>query len=284
MSLLARFRDRRRRRILRDHPIDDALWRATLATLPLLQPLDEAERHRLRELATLFLHAKRFSGAHDLVVDAPMRVTIAAQACLPVLRLGFDWLDGWTSVILYAESFFVDREEADEAGVVHSGREERAGEAWHRGPMVLSWADACAGSEAFGPGTNVVIHEIAHKLDMRDGDANGCPPLHRDMDGRRWREAFARTYDMLCDEVDRGIPTWIDPYAAETPGEFFAVISEHFFVTPRELRIEAPEVYAELCAFYRRDPAAGLPPLPPEAWSGEAGQPDNPDTRMQDDV
>lgn len=254
-------RDWRRRRILQRHAIDDALWHATATGLPLLAGLDDRGLDRLRELATLFLHAKRFVGAHDLEVDPAKRVAIAAQACLPVLGLGIDWLDGWTSVILYAESFFVDREEADEDGVVHSGREERSGEAWHRGPLVLSWADAAPGAVPFGDGTNVVVHEIAHKLDMRDGDANGCPPLHREMDRSRWRKSFEAAYQALCDDVDGGIATWIDPYAAETPGEFFAVVSEHFFTAPRELRIEAPEVYAQLATFYRQNPAAALPPL-----------------------
>jgi len=261
MNPLASYRRWRRRRILQRHPIDDTDWHDALATLPLLEGLDADERSELRELATLFVHDKRFIGAHDFEISRAMATVIAAQACLPVLGLGSHWLDGWTSVILYAESFFVDHEVADESGVVHTGREERAGEAWHRGPLILSWADAAPGTTPFGDGTNVVIHEIAHKLDMRDGDANGCPPLHREMDRAVWQSTFADTYRALCEAVDTGTATWIDPYAAETPGEFFAVVSEHFFAAPRELQIEAPAVYAQLTSFYRRDPAARLPPL-----------------------
>lgn len=256
MPVLTRLRAWRRRRVLERHPVDDDAWHATLATLPLLAALDRDGQQRLRELATLFLHAKRFYGAHALTVDPPMRLAIAAQACLPVLNLGFDWLRGWTTVVLYADSFLVDLEEADADGVVHAGQDERIGEAWERGPLVLSWADARPGAEPYGEGSNVVLHEIAHKLDQLDPDSEGRPPLHRGMDPAAWSRDFSRAYAELCAAVDRGEPTWIDPYASAAPGEFFAVLSEHFFVEGAALQVEAPAVYAQLRAFYRQDPAA----------------------------
>lgn len=50
----------------------------------------------------------------------------------------------------------------------------------------------------------------------------------------------------------------IDPYAAESPGEFFAVASEAFFETPELLAPAYPEVYEQLARFYRQDPNARL--------------------------
>jgi Mlc titration factor MtfA (ptsG expression regulator) len=47
--------------------------------------------------------------------------------------------------------------------------------------------------------------------------------------------------------------TWLDPYAAESPEEFFAVMSEAFFELPLEVRSALPEVYRQLVAFYRWD-------------------------------
>ncbi|MDX1594783.1 MAG: zinc-dependent peptidase [Gammaproteobacteria bacterium] len=256
MNPLARLRAWRRARLLERHPLDDHLWHAAVSELPLLDDLDAGELARLRELATLFVHRKVFSGARSLAVDPSMQATIAAQACLPVLGLDETWLDGWRSVIVYPDTFVVDLEEADEAGVVHALRDERIGESWEHGPLILSWADVAPGAQPYGEGTNVVVHEIAHKLDQLDGVANGCPPLHRGMDRGAWQRDFQAAYDALGTEVDAGRATWIDPYAAEAPEEFFAVLSEHFFTAPEAVAELVPAVYGQLRDFYRQDPLA----------------------------
>ena len=50
----------------------------------------------------------------------------------------------------------------------------------------------------------------------------------------------------------------IDPYGAESAGEFFAVVSEAFFETPEVLAPAYPAVYEQLRLFYRQDPQARL--------------------------
>ena len=236
----------RRRRVLAKHRIDDALWqRATrpLAFLP--------RTPKLRQLALLFLAEKDFVGAHELEVTDVMRLSIAAQACLPILELGLDWYAGWHGVVVYPGDFRVRRREIDEDGVVHEWEDDLAGEAMPGGPVVLSW-DALA----HDPAINVVIHEFAHKLDMLNGEADGVPPLHAGMDRRAWLAVFEQAFEGFCDAVDRGKDTWLDPYAAEHRSEFFAVISEAFFREPQETRRRYPDVYEQLARFYRQDPAA----------------------------
>jgi len=144
----------------------------------------------------------------------------------------------------------------DEDGIAHHVQEPMSGESWLGGPVILSWADAeLRGDE---PGYNVVIHEFAHKLDMLNGDANGFPPLHADMDRGEWSRAFSAAFEHFRGRVERGEPTEIDSYAAETPAEFFAVLSEAFFETPGAVLSEYGAVYHQLAAFYRQDPAARL--------------------------
>jgi Mlc titration factor MtfA (ptsG expression regulator) len=139
---------------------------------------------------------------------------------------------------------------------VHRQDEALAGEAMHRGPVVLSWPDVAASADWDGTQMNLVIHEFAHKIDMQNGDANGCPPLP-DADARReWQKVMREAYEDFGARVDTGEDTAIDPYAAETPGEFFAVLSEVFFAEPRLLVNEYPAVYREFTRFYRQDPAA----------------------------
>lgn len=236
----------RRRRVLRRHAIDEALWKRSVGALRFIP-----DTPRLRELVLLFLAEKEFAGAHGIEVTDEMRLAIAAQACLPILGLGLDWYAGWHGVVVYPGDFRVRRREVDEAGVVHEWDDELAGEAMPGGPVVISWDAA-----AHDPYMNVVIHEFAHKLDMVNGEADGLPPLHPGMDARAWVAAFREAYDGFCDALERGRDTWLDPYAAEHPSEFFAVVSEAFFEDPTETRRRYPEVYDQLRLFYRQDPSA----------------------------
>jgi hypothetical protein len=253
--------------------IDDGLWKRATANWLFMRGLEAGEEERLRGIADAFVATKSFSGTHGLEVSDVMQVEIAAQAAILVLELGIEWYDGWSEVIVYPSQFVPEREVMDEAGVVHVTNDPMAGEAWLGGPVILSYEDvAMTGDEEMRvAGYNVVIHEFAHKLDMRNGDPNGFPPLHAAMDARAWKRAFADAYGDFCSKVDAAealpgdddmqdaldrLP--IDPYAAESAGEFFAVASEAFFETPELLGPAYPAVYEQLKAFYRQDPWARL--------------------------
>lgn len=247
------YRAWRRRRLLNRARLPENAWRQTLAELPLLRRLDAAERQRLRALVVLFLHEKSLQAAGQGTLDEHTRLRIAAQACLPILNLGLDYYRGWHSVIVYPGGFLARHEYLDEAGVVHDVASPLIGEAWEQGPVILSREDV--NETTVLDGYNVVIHEFAHKLDMLTGSANGLPPLHRDMRLEDWSQAFTAAYEALCREVDAGLEPALDPYAAESPAEFFAIVSEAFFEIPDELQAVYPDVYRQLAAFYRQDPA-----------------------------
>lgn len=244
----------RRRRILRRHGLEPAVWHGAMDQLPLLGRLTLEERQRLAELATLFLHDKSLEAAGGLNLDEDKRLRIALQACLPILELGLDWYDGWVSVIVYPADFVPRYEAVDEAGVVHLIHEPHAGESWDRGPVIINWDDAAQAGEI--DGYNVVIHEFAHKLDLLNGVANGMPPLHGDMSPRHWSAAFTAAFEDLHHRLEGGDEPPLDPYAGESPAEFFAVASEGFFERPEALGAAYPQVYEQLKAFYRQDPAA----------------------------
>lgn len=252
------FTEWRRARTLSHAAFDDGLWRSTLDSHSFLRRLPASERGRLKEQAILFLHEKSIQGAAGLEVRDEMRVAIAAQACILILNLDLDYYRGWVEIIVYPDQFVVDYEYADEAGVVHKVRGPLAGESWERGPVILSWADA--GVAGAGAGYNVVIHEFAHKIDMLNGNADGFPPLHGGMSREAWSRAFSAAYDDLRARLARGEHTLIDPYAAEDPAEFFAVVSEAFFEVPLQVRASHPAIYNQLAQFYRQDPAARAGP------------------------
>jgi len=188
-----------------------------------------------------------------------MQVTIAARACLLVLNLGLEYFRGWRAIVVYETGFVARHEYEDESGLVHEVTDALDGEAWDQGPVVLSWAEIDPGTQAERSREtpyNVVFHEFAHKLDYLDGDANGCPPLHRQVSPAAWKAAFSAAYEALCRQVEDDELTPIDPYAAESPAELFAVVTEYFFEAPAHLASELPAVYEQLAAFYRQDPAS----------------------------
>jgi MtfA peptidase len=237
--------------------ISDASWNALVARSRLLAALDDGERTRLRELTQRFLAKKTFAAAAGHVLTDEQKLAIAALACVPVLHLGFDWLAGWRDVIVYPGEFRVKREHHDErTGVVTEGEDDLIGEAWERGPVILSWADVATDLDQPFDGFNVVAHEIAHKLDMLDGAMNGVPRLPRDIARGEWIETLQDAFDKLARAVDRGRDTFIDPYATESAEEYFAVVSELHFSDRDGLARAAPAVAALLARFYGPRPTS----------------------------
>ena len=253
-DMLKLFRQWRDRRLIRRHPVASGDWGDALAAVPILDGLSDDESARLRDLATLFLRRKTFLPVQGLELSPAQKRLIAAQACLPILNLDFAWYDDWLTVIVYPGQFLSPRRMLDTAGVMHEWTEVLRGEAWQRGPVALSWADVVGSGTGSDDGYNVIIHEMAHQLDMLNGAADGFPPLHRGMPGREWSRVFSEAYTDLNAAIERGEDPPIDPYAAESPAEFFAVLSEYFFERPDVIHRHYRPVYEQLAAFYRQDP------------------------------
>ena len=244
--------------MLKQVELDPQVWRSAIERYPFVNVLTRIELERLRELVILFLQEKSIHGAGGMTLRDDVCVAIAVQACMLILNLGLDYYRGWVEVIVYPDEFVAEYEYVDEAGVTHHVEQPMSGESWERGPVILSWADA--EQAGLGHGYNVVIHEFAHKLDMLNGEPNGFPPLHADMERSVWAQAFTEAYEDFCRRVDTGNELEIDEYAAESPAEFFAVISEAFFESPLIVRAVYPDVYTQLSRFYRQDPGGRAQP------------------------
>ncbi len=216
--------------------------------------LSSVQKAHLRELTILFSQRKRFRGADGLILTQPMVWNISAYACLLVLELGLDYYEDWRDIIVYPSAFMVERDEADEMGVVWHQQAILDGEAWLSGPVVLNWQDFNAQVDNQTPGRNLVVHEMAHKLDMLNGRANGMPPLHATMQREHWTQALSEGFERLQHKLADGQRVLIDPYAATDPAEFFAVCSEYFFTAPHQLKHHFAAVYQQLSLFYGQDP------------------------------
>ncbi|MGQ4879425.1 zinc-dependent peptidase [Billgrantia sp. LNSP4103-1] len=247
------------------HPFPKAAWDEARVRLPLLAFLDDDEAGRLGRRAWRFLHAKRLSLHPDLTrtpFDEAAQLALAAQACLLTLGWSDDEHDeafsGFHEILILPDAFHRQVEEMDEFGVMHAYEDERAGETSHQGPVVVAFPDLMESGDFSG--FNVVIHELAHKLDMGNSlDVDGFPPLPRDMDPREWHRVFTAVWDDLQGYLARGEEPPIDDYAATHPGECFAVCCETFFSAPDVLAGAYPELYALLVRYFRQDPLRRLP-------------------------
>lgn len=234
--------------------IADEIWAKTLTTLPFMANLAVDEKNRLKSLAEKFLAEKEFSTGGNLQLTDEICVSIAAQACLPILNLGLAAYRESIGIVIYPNEFVVPHHIEDDSGVVHEFTDVLSGQAWQGGPLIISWRDV----QLAGTGYNVVIHEFAHQLDMLNGEADGMPALHSGISEAEWQDTFSAAYDDFCRRVDDDEETIIDPYASDHPAEFFAVLSECFFELPDVLNREYPALYSLLQRYYRQDPLTRL--------------------------
>ncbi len=256
------FSNWRRQRTLAKNPVAPELWQRVRQRLPILDGLSDVQDQALREACVLFLQAKHLTALPCVELDDEQRLFLAAQAQLPLLSLeDLNWYQGFHEIVLYPGDFISPQRHRDASGIEHEWDGEHSGEAWQQGPVILAWPGVL--SSGNWDAYNLVIHELAHKLDMLNGDANGLPPLHADMRISEWARVMQSAYDDLNRQLDSDpdLETAIDPYAAEDPAEFFAVTSEYFFSAPDLLHEAYPEVYEQLKAFYRQDTLARLQAL-----------------------
>lgn len=255
LQLWLPWRRSRRRAHLRSLPLTEAQRHEAGAAVPLVAQMPDVYRPAFEGLVQQFLAEKRFVGCNGLRVTDHMRLVIAAQGCLLLIGRPGGCFDDLRTILVYPDAFFVEHDEFDADGVVHAGRDLRAGESWSSGQIVVSWADVQLGAADPDDAYNVVIHEFAHQLDGESGAVNGAPSLVRRGAAEHWPTRMRREYDALVSAVNRGANTFLDPYAATDPAEFFAVLSEVFFELPETLRRRHPVLYECLGAVYGIDPA-----------------------------
>jgi MtfA peptidase len=253
------WRERQREKILRQ-PFPEEHIGLLERNVKHYRRLDVNARKRLRDLVQVFIAEKRWEGCGGLSLTDEMRVTIAAQACLLVLELPHRMYEKVESILVYPSIFVRPAPRpwvfVQPSSPLVSGPIALHGEAHPRGPVILAWDGVPREGVRPRDGYNLVYHEFAHQLDMLDGRADGTPELATREELQRWQAVCERVFLDLRERAERGEATFIDEYGATDEAEFFAVVTEHFFDQPLELRQAEPELYAVFSAFYRQDPAA----------------------------
>lgn len=248
---------RRRRRRLLATPFPDEWTYILRRNVHHYARLNESERSKLRNDLRILVAEKNWEGCRGLTIDDEMKVTIAAQASLLLLGFRNKYFDLVQSILVYPDAFVApDRTDFD-SGLVLEGESSNEGEAWYRGPVVLSWPDALAGGRGESDGDNLVLHEFAHQLDMESGAViDGTPILGNRPPRDRWQRVMQAEFERLDRDCHRGRKTLLDCYGATDIGEFFAVATECFFEQPVRLRDRHLSLYELLGEYFQQDPAA----------------------------
>lgn len=249
------FRQSRRHRIL-EQPFPEE-WLAVLQrNVYHYSRLSAEEQAKMRDDVQILVAEKNWEGCQGFTVTDEVKVTIAAEASLLLLGFEDQYFDRVLSVLVYRDAYRAQGQNIARGGVILEGDSDRQGEAWYRGPVVLSWADALAGARHRTRGDNLVLHEFAHQLDMQNGRmVDGTPPLESAEKYRRWQEVLSSEYERLIRDCERGHPTVLDCYGTTNVGEFFAVATERFFERPGKLAARHPDLYEIFRDYYRQDPA-----------------------------
>lgn len=239
-----------------DMPISDAWRRILERNVPLYRRMPAELREELHGHVNVLLNEKRFAGCAGQQMTDEIRVTIAGHASLLLLNHPRpSYFPDFRSILVYPDTYVADEISYDGEVEIHE-RVARAGESWHRGPVILSWQDIVNGISGEDDGVNVILHEFAHKLDEQNGDTEGLPVLGDEADYAEWARVLSREFAALEKTVDAGEAGLLDDYALTSPAEFFAVATEAFFEKPGDMKRTLPELYAQLGRYYRVDPAS----------------------------
>ncbi len=248
---------RRRQRLMNTSFPPD--WLETVKrNVPYYSILAQQDQVELQGLVQVFLSEKRFEGLGGLRITDEIRLTIAAQACILLLRRRTDFYPLLVSVLVYPKAFVAPMKRQQPGGIVSEGEQVLSGQTWGQGSLVLSWDDVLRGAANPRDGFNVVFHEFAHQLDSEAGAADGAPLLPDTSMYDAWERICVSEYRELIRNIEENRPTLIRAYAATSPAEFFAVSTELFFERPAELREWHAELYQLLQMFYLQDPASFL--------------------------
>jgi hypothetical protein len=245
-----------RRDRLANQPFPDEWLAIVESNVPLHRRLPPEDKKELQQHILIFTAEKKFEGCAGLQITDQIKVTIAAQACILLLHRKTDYYPGLYSILVYPQSYLVQRAQHLVGRLLVVGPDIRSGESWRRGTVVLSWDDVRRSAADIHDGHNVVLHEFAHQLDSSAGKGDSTPVVARRSSYVAWARILQKDYEKLQRDISCHRNTLLDAYGATNPAEFFAVATEYFFERPKEVQKFHPELYNELKHFYQQDPAS----------------------------
>jgi len=247
----------RRRKKLLAAPFPDAWFTYLHQNVHFYRELSETQQRKLQDILRLIVAEKNWEGCKGFTVTEEVKVTIAAQAALLVLGMQEQYFDRVQSILVYPTVYFAAENTMGPGGVVTEGDSAREGEAWYRGPVILSWDDVLRGGRHEHDGRNLVFHEFAHQLDMLNGrSTNGTPVMESKQQYEQWQKVLHSEYNRLVHDCRNHKRSLLDCYGTTNLAEFFAVATECFFERSRQMQHKHFDLYHILADFYHQNPVA----------------------------
>jgi hypothetical protein len=199
--------------------------------------LDEEGKKIFEDKFKKFLTAVKITGANAALEDLD-HVLIGAAAVIPVYFIP-DWeYINLKEILVYPGNFNFDFEQQGYdrmvSGMVGSGALQNV--------LIISKWELRQGFINSKSNHNTAIHEFVHLIDKMDGTIDGTPEILLE---RKYVPHWQQLLQFTMESIRRG-ESDIDPYAATSPVECFAVISEYFFENPDMFRSNHPELYEML--------------------------------------
>lgn len=234
----------RRRERIAATPVPER-WRALLADrvgfYRRLTP--EGQRHFEADVA-VFLAEHPIYGPQRAEVPEEIKLMIAAGAAMLVHgRPDWEW-PRVRDIVVQPTQWNHEGEPGDQHSI--------AGQVHAQGPVLLSRKQIKFGFRK-ADGENVVVHELAHVIDLADGSADGSPDMFAWTAVPGW-DALVKS---RLKAVRRGQGGPLRAYAGTGPEELFAVAVEVFFEQPERLRKQDPELYEALATVFNVEPETG---------------------------
>lgn len=252
--LLSWLRSRRRRQ-RRAQGIPDHLLPEVRRYLWQYDRLSTDQQQKLLADAAVLMAEKNWEGCGGQSMDDHVRLAVSLQLALLTLGLGHEYFDSVLSILVYPDQYRVPERLHQGGGVVLERESVRLGEAWHRGPVILSYADVLEAGDGPNGGRSIVAHEFAHQLDMHNGgDTDGVPPLASREQADHWLSVTGASLRQLRRDCRTRSDPMVDCYGAGDPSEFFAVVSETFFQDPERIAWRDRPLYDVLVEYYRVEP------------------------------
>lgn len=204
--------------------------------------LDDESKSIFEDRFQQFLSGVQVTGAGAEVEDLD-RVLIGAAAVIPVFHI-HDWqYINLKEVLLYPGNFNTDFEQQGPdrmiSGMVGTGALQNV-------LIISKWE--LRQSFISNNSQNTAIHEFVHLIDKMDGTLDGVPELLLE---RKYVAAWQQLLQSTMEAIRRG-ESDINPYAATSPVECFAVVAEYFFENPEEFHTHHPQLHEMLQRIFIR--------------------------------
>jgi MtfA peptidase len=247
---------KKHRREVMSNPFPELWEKILLENIPIYKHFPDKLKSELKSLTLLFLDDKDFEGCGGLEITDKIRVTIAGEACMLLLKRNInECFPTLNTILVYPHAYVAGGKDViGGRHVIEEVESVRLGESWQNGEVVLAWDHVKNGALNFDDGHNVVLHEFGHQLDQESGSANGAPVLQNRSSYKTWGKVLSHDYVELVEKTEHHKRDVIDSYGATNPAEFFAVATETFFEKPEQLYKKHLDLFEELKKYYNIDP------------------------------